>query len=43
VREILFHAYRIIYLLETEQVVLLAVVHGSRDLARQQIMPWDMT
>jgi toxin ParE1/3/4 len=43
VREILFNAYRIIYLLEPEQVVILAIVHGSRDLARQQIMPWDMT
>ncbi|MBI5460759.1 MAG: type II toxin-antitoxin system RelE/ParE family toxin [Gammaproteobacteria bacterium] len=36
VRELIFQSYRVIYLLETEQVYILAVIHGSRDLAGQE-------
>ena len=36
-REIVFHNYRIIYRLTEEQVIVLAVVHGSRDLGRVPI------
>ncbi len=39
VREIVFHGYRIIYLLEPTRIVVLTVVHGSRDLRR--LKPWS--
>lgn len=40
VREIIFRKYRIIYRLERERVLILAVMHGSRNLARMK--PWDV-
>lgn len=40
VRELIFHAYRIIYLADREQVTILTVVHGSRDLGRRKPAPW---
>jgi plasmid stabilization system protein ParE len=43
VRELLFHAYRIIYLVEAEAVTILTVVHGSRDLGRRAPLPWEIT
>jgi toxin ParE1/3/4 len=33
VRELIVHGYQIIYLLQTEQMQILTVLHGSRDLA----------
>lgn len=42
VRELIFHGYRIIYLLETESVYILTIFHGSRDLAGQERKPWEM-
>lgn len=42
VRELIFHAYRIIYLIEAEGVTILTVVHGSRDLARREPPPWQV-
>ncbi len=42
VRELIFHAYRIIYLIETEQVTILSVVHGSRNLAQRESLPWEV-
>lgn len=42
VRELIFQSYRVIYLLETEQVYILTVIHGSRDLAGQKKKPWEM-
>lgn len=43
VRELIFHAYRIIYVIESEHVTILTVVHGSRDLGRRQPLPWEIT
>jgi len=43
VRELIFHAYRIIYLIETEEITILTVVHGSRDLGRRESPPWEVT
>lgn len=42
VRELIFQSYRIIYLLEAEQVYILTVIHGSRDLAGQEKKPWEV-
>ena len=40
VRELLFRNYRIIYRLEAERILILAVIHGSRDLAAIEPKPW---
>jgi toxin ParE1/3/4 len=42
VRELIFQSYRIIYLVETNQVSILTVIHGSRDLAGQAAKPWEI-
>lgn len=42
VRELLFQSYRVIYLVETHQVSILTVIHGSRDLAGQAAKPWEI-
>lgn len=34
-------SYRVIYLLGAEQVHILTVIHGSRDLAGQEKKPWE--
>ena len=41
VRELIFENYRIIYLVEPQQLQILAVIHGSRDLQGQKQKPWD--
>jgi plasmid stabilization system protein ParE len=40
IREILFQNYRIIYLCQADQVYVLAVIHGSRDLQGMEHKPW---
>lgn len=42
IQELIFHTYRIIYRVE-DDVHILAVVHGSRDLSGQASKPWDVT
>lgn len=42
VRELIFQGYRIIYLVETGQVNILTVIHGSRNLAGRAAKPWDI-
>ena len=39
VRELIVQGYRIIYQVESSRVIVLAVVHGRRDLARRNIRP----
>lgn len=41
VREVLFEAYRSLYLVETVRVYILGIVHGARDLANMQSKPWE--
>jgi addiction module RelE/StbE family toxin len=41
VRELIVQGYRIIYLLQTEQLQILTVIHGSRNLAGQEKKPWE--
>ena len=42
VREFLYRAYRIIYMIREETVVVLAIVHGHRDTSGMQPKPWDV-
>ena len=43
-REVIFRGYRIVYLLQNEEIVILRVVHGARDL-RDLVHrePWDIS
>jgi len=41
VRELIFQNYRIIYLIKSKCVYIVNVVHGSRELKRFKIKPWD--
>ena len=40
-REIIVQGYRVMYRLEPDRVLVLAVMHGSRDLAGQVTKPWE--
>jgi plasmid stabilization system protein ParE len=40
-REIIVHGYRIMYRLESGRVLVLAVMHGSRDVGGMAGKPWD--
>jgi toxin ParE1/3/4 len=40
-RELLVRPYRIIYRLEGERILIVTVVHGSRDLAALEEKPWE--
>ena len=40
-REIIVQGYRVMYRLEIDRVVILAVMHGSRDLAARENKPWE--
>ncbi len=41
VRELIYQGYRIIYLTQPKQVFIVTIIHGSRDLAGQDTMPWE--
>ena len=40
IRELIVQRYRILYQIRTESIVVLAVIHGGRDLAGQETKPW---
>jgi len=42
-REIIVQSYRVMYRLETQRVLILAVMHGSRDVEGLEKMPWGET
>ena len=44
IRELIFHSYRIMYQInQPEDIVLIVtVVHGSRDIAGRETMPWEI-
>lgn len=42
VRELLFHNYRIMYVLETKRIYIVTVIHGSRDLSQSTPPPWNI-
>ncbi|MBI4722421.1 MAG: type II toxin-antitoxin system RelE/ParE family toxin [Candidatus Stahlbacteria bacterium] len=43
IRELLVHNYRIIYRVETERILILSVIHTSRDLSSKKPKIWDIT
>jgi len=40
IREVFVQGYRVMYRVETERVLVLAVIHGSRDVASRNDKPW---
>ena len=40
-REIIVQGYRVMYRQEAKRVLILAVMHGSRDVAGQEKKPWE--
>jgi plasmid stabilization system protein ParE len=42
IRELLFQSYRIMYRVEADRVLILTVIHGSRDIGQIQPKPWDV-
>ena len=41
IRELIFQGYRIIHLLLTDRLQVLAVMHGSQNLEGQKTKPWN--
>jgi addiction module RelE/StbE family toxin len=43
IRELVFRKnYRIIYVLRTDRIQILAIIHAARDLESAQSKPWDV-
>lgn len=42
IRELLFQNYRIVYHASSDRILILTVIHGSRDLGRLEAKPWDV-
>ena len=42
IRELLFYSYRIMYRVESDRILVLAVIHGSQDLSQKELKPWDI-
>jgi len=42
IRELLLYHYRIIYRIEDKRILILTIIHGSRDLTRRRTKPWDV-
>jgi addiction module RelE/StbE family toxin len=42
IRELLYQRYRIIYRLTRDNIEMLSVIHGTRDLGELKPAPWDL-
>jgi toxin ParE1/3/4 len=42
IREIFLQNYRVFYRIETKRLLVLAIIHGARDLSRKKTKPWDI-
>lgn len=42
IRELLYHNYRIIYKIEPERLLILAIIHGARDFDKKNPQPWEI-
>ena len=42
VRELIYQGYRIIYLIRSNSVFIVTILHGSRDLAAKENKPWNV-
>ena len=43
VRELLYQNYRIIYRVKSDQIEVLTVIHGARDLTTLNPAPWEVS
>ena len=43
IRQLIFQNYRIFYQVRTNHVLILAVIHGARDLSSLEPKPWDVS
>jgi len=41
IRELIFHDYRIIYLIKSDHLYIVTIIHGSRDLTQLETKPWE--
>lgn len=41
-REIIVQGYRVMYRIEADRILILAVMHGSRDLTNPDNQPWEV-
>jgi toxin ParE1/3/4 len=41
IREVIVQSYRAVYRVETNRIIMLAAMHGSRDLSNPINQPWD--
>jgi plasmid stabilization system protein ParE len=42
IRELIYQKYRIMYRVEKERILILAIIHGSRDLEIVETKPWEI-
>ena len=42
IRELLYGNYRVMYRLQADRVLIVAVVHAARDWTQREPKPWDM-
>ena len=42
IRELIYQKYRIMYQVEKERILILAIIHGSRDLSTIETKPWEI-
>ena len=42
IRELIYHNYRIIYRLHNDEIQILSVIHGSRDLGKKKNRNWEI-
>ena len=43
IRELIYHNYRIIYRLQKNEIQILTVIHGSRDLTKKKNRKWELS
>lgn len=41
VRELIHQGYRIIYLIESDRIFIITIIHGSRDLSAKENQAWN--
>ncbi len=42
VRELLFQNYRIMYRPESQRILVLTIIHGTRDISQKEQKPWEI-
>jgi len=42
IRELIYQKYRIMYRIEKERILILAIIHGGRDLNILETKPWEI-